>query len=295
MSGSGTRFVWPNVFSVNPAGVPLVGAQLFFYETGTNTPQNTYSDEALTVPNTNPVISDANGYFGNVFLLPSPAYRVVLEDSTGAIVWSMDPVGPSVGGGGGGGGSSTVPAGAILPYAGSSAPNAAWLLCFGQNVSRVTYSVLFGIVGTTYGVGDGSTTFGIPDLRGRVLVGKDNMGGAAANRVTAGISGLDGVTLGAAGGDQSVQTHNHGLTDPGHTHTDSGHTHTTDARSYPTVGGPLAASGSFAFTLPLANVNSGNANIQSSTTGITIANYGSGGSQNVQPSIIVNYIIATGN
>lgn len=293
---SGTRFVWPNVFSVNPAGVPLVGAQLFFYETGTNTPQNTYSDEALTVPNTNPVVSDANGYFGNVFLLPSPAYRVVLEDSTGAIVWSMDPVGPSVGGGGGGTGSSTVPAGAILPYGGSSAPNAAWLMCFGQNVSRTVYSVLFGVVGTTYGIGDGSTTFGIPDLRGRVPVGKDNMGGAAANRMTAGISGVDGVTLGASGGDQRVQTHNHTLTDPGHTHTDSGHTHPTDgAIKFPTPSGPLAASGSFSFNFPTANVLSGTANIQSSTTGITVADYGAGGAQNVQPSIIVNYIIATGN
>jgi len=290
---SGSRFTWPNTFSVNPAGVPLVGAQLFFYQSGTNTPQNTYSDVNLTVPNTNPVISDANGYFGNVFLLPSPEYRVVLEDSTGAIVWSMDPVGPGVGSGVGLG-NTVVPAGGIIPYGGTTAPNASWLMCFGQNVSRTVYASLFTAIGTAFGIGDGSTTFGIPDLRGRVPAGKDNMGGSAANRLTNAISGVDGITLGAAGGDQSTQLHNHSLTDPGHTHTDSGHTHTTNATSFPTVGGPLAASGSFSFNLPTATIDNGFANIQSATTGITVANYGAGGSQNVQPTIVLNYIICVG-
>jgi len=74
-----------------------------------------------------------------------------------------------------------VPAGSLFAYGGSSAPSG-FLLCYGQAVSRATYSVLFGIVGTSYGVGDGSTTFNLPDLRGRVPVGADAMGGSAANR-----------------------------------------------------------------------------------------------------------------
>lgn len=93
----------------------------------------------------------------------------------------------------------TVPAGSMTAFAGSSAPTG-WLLSYGQEVSRSTYATLFAAIGTTYGTGDGSTTFNLPDLRGRTLAGKDNMGGSAASRLTSGASGVDGATLGAAGG-----------------------------------------------------------------------------------------------
>ncbi len=63
-----------------------------------------------------------------------------------------------------------LPAGVVLPYVGASAP-AGWLLCDGAAVSRTTYSALFAVVGTTFGSGNGSTTFNVPDLRGRVPVG----------------------------------------------------------------------------------------------------------------------------
>ncbi len=63
-----------------------------------------------------------------------------------------------------------VPVGGQIPYAGSSAPTG-WLLCDGSAVSRSTYAALFAIAGTAYGVGDGSTTFNLPDKRGRVSVG----------------------------------------------------------------------------------------------------------------------------
>lgn len=95
------------------------------------------------------------------------------------------------------------PTGVVLPFAGASAPTG-WLLCYGQAVSRTTYADLFTALGTTYGTGDGSTTFTLPDLRGRVAGGKDNMGGTAASRLTTGGAGVDGATLGAAGG---AQTH----------------------------------------------------------------------------------------
>lgn len=61
-------------------------------------------------------------------------------------------------------------AGAIVSYAGNTAP-VGWLMCDGSAVSRTTYSKLFNAIGTTYGTGDGSTTFNIPDLRGRFPVG----------------------------------------------------------------------------------------------------------------------------
>lgn len=92
--------------------------------------------------------------------------------------------------------------GTVLPFAGETAPTG-WLLCYGQAVSRTTYANLFAVIGTTYGTGDGSTTFNLPDLRGRVAAGKDNMGGSAASRLTntgTGNPGINGATLGAVGG-----------------------------------------------------------------------------------------------
>ena len=77
----------------------------------------------------------------------------------------------------------TFPAGAVIPFAGSTVPNG-WLLCAGQTVSRTTYANLFAIIGTTYGAGNGSTTFHLPDLRGRVVAGLDNMGGSDAGRLS---------------------------------------------------------------------------------------------------------------
>jgi len=98
---------------------------------------------------------------------------------------------------------ASVAVGTIVNYAGSSAPTG-WLFCYGQNVSRTTYSALFTAISTTYGTGDGSTTFTLPDLRGRVIAGKDDMGGTSANRLTNQTGGLNGDTLGATGG---VETH----------------------------------------------------------------------------------------
>lgn len=80
-----------------------------------------------------------------------------------------------------------VPVGTILPYAASSAPTG-YLLCYGQAVSRATYATLFALVSTTYGTGDGSTTFNLPDLRGRVPLTLDNLGGSAASRVASATS-----------------------------------------------------------------------------------------------------------
>jgi microcystin-dependent protein len=70
-------------------------------------------------------------------------------------------------------GNKALPPGLIQPYAGSTAPTG-WLLCQGQAVSRTTYAALYAVCGTAYGVGDGSTTFNLPNLKGRVAVGVDS-------------------------------------------------------------------------------------------------------------------------
>jgi microcystin-dependent protein len=94
-----------------------------------------------------------------------------------------------------------VPAGIISAFAGVNAP-AGWLMCFGQAVSRTEYAGLFTALSTTYGSGDGTTTFNIPDLRGRAIAGVDNMGGTDAGRLST------SNTLGTASGSQT-NTHNH--------------------------------------------------------------------------------------
>lgn len=189
--------------------------------------------------------------------------------------------------------------GEIVSYAGTAAP-ALWLLCYGQAISRSTYASLFGIIGTTYGVGDGSTTFNVPDARGRVLAGADNMGGVAANRLTT-TSGMTTGNLGGTGGTETITlttstmpVHTHTVVDPAHTHAiaDPTHTHTYNfaAGIVNTAGG-----GSPAFNSntggPVGASLTGVTNF-SAVTGITNANAGSGSAHiNVQPTIVTNKII----
>lgn len=104
----------------------------------------------------------------------------------------------------GGGSFIGIPPGAMMDWPGAAAPGG-WLLAAGQIVSRATYAGIFAAYGTLYGAGDGSTTFGLPDCRGRVTAGADNMNGPAAGRLGSGRPG--GVTVpaavGVAGGEQS--------------------------------------------------------------------------------------------
>ena len=90
---------------------------------------------------------------------------------------------------------SMIPAGVILPFAGSEIP-AGWLLCDGGEVSRDTYNSLFSLISNIYGDGDGVNTFNVPDLRGRMPLGIDSMGGASAGRVSGQMSNELGGTAG---------------------------------------------------------------------------------------------------
>lgn len=96
-----------------------------------------------------------------------------------------------------------IPTGTLLGTARAAAPTG-FLLCQGQAVSRTTYAVLFAAIGTTYGAGDGTTTFNLPDLRGSVPVGAD-----------AGALRLDGAwaprNLGQRGGNMWLQQHAHSV------------------------------------------------------------------------------------
>jgi microcystin-dependent protein len=98
----------------------------------------------------------------------------------------------------------TIPIGGCIPYIGVTAPNSNFAYMVGQAISRTTYATLFSLVGGTYGGGDGSTTFNIPDLRGRTIFGQDGMGGAGiTTRISIAGGNFDATVLGATGGAQS--------------------------------------------------------------------------------------------
>ncbi len=123
---------------------------------------------------------------------------------------------------GGGDGVAAMPAGSIQPWPSDTIPDG-WLLCNGQAVSRATYSDLFNAIGTSFGVGNGTTTFNVPNILGRTIVGKDS-------------TQTEFDTLGETGGAKT-----HSLTDaqiPYHTHsgttttTGSSHRHWISAADY---------------------------------------------------------------
>ena len=103
---------------------------------------------------------------------------------------------------------STIPAGTISAFGGKTAPSG-WLLCNGQLVNRADYPALFAAIGTTYGIGDGSTTFAIPDLRGRFVRGFD--GGAQRGADARGADQFEdwATALPRAGLNAAVQDLNH--------------------------------------------------------------------------------------
>lgn len=154
--------------------------------------------------------------------------------------------------------------GDVKQIAGTTVPSG-WVLCYGQAISRTTFSDLFAEIGTTYGAGDGSTTFNVPDLRGRVVAGQDDMGGVSANRLTGQSGGVDGDVLGAAGG---AEQHTLIVSEmPSHTHTETAAASGGGVLGYGGVGTEV-----------------------SRPTGST---GGDGAHNNVQPTIILNYIIKT--
>lgn len=193
----------------------------------------------------------------------------------------------------GGGGGGSVPAGVISMFGGASAP-AGYLLCNGAAVSRSTYSALFGVVGTLYGVGDGATTFNLPDLAGRMPLGAD------VNHALGSVGGAETRTLSIANLPPHVHTmnHNHGIltTAAGGNHTHQ-HSWREDANSFGPQNNIAAAGGTGGNVVDKQSADTAG----SHTHQVTVPNFtgstgsvGSGQPLNVMPPYTaVTFIIKT--
>ena len=164
----------------------------------------------------------------------------------------------------------SIPTGAMFQWLTDTAPSG-YLLCYGQAVSRETYSDLFGVIADNYGVGDGSTTFNVPDLRGRFPLGQDDMGGSSADRVTA-------TEADSLGGVEGAETHT--LTDS-EVPAQSVEVSTNNSGSQSTASHIRASSGTLSVSTASHDKNTYN------TEG------GGGAHNNMPPYITVNYIIKT--
>lgn len=169
---------------------------------------------------------------------------------------------------------NSVPTGALLMWSTGSVP-AGWLLCDGTAVSRTTYSTLFGVIGTTFGSGNGSTTFNLPNYQ---------------NRAPFGAGGL--YALGATGGskDAVVVSHSHSATSTStSTVTDPGHRHQTGTADRDSAGSPSSTLVSGSGT----NTSLASTGISVATsTSTTVNSTGSSGTDaNMPPYLAINFII----
>jgi microcystin-dependent protein len=190
----------------------------------------------------------------------------------------------------------TVPVGAVIDFTGSSAPNSNFVLPYGQAVSRTTYATYFAMVSTTYGSGDGSTTFNVPDLRGRVVAGKDDMGGSAASVLTGGGTGFGAqgsspTTLGAKGGAENKTLATANLPP----YTPAG-TITNGAITFPSVAVASSSGGGNSMTLgPNSTRSEETSLLLPSQASSTFTGTAQGGTSTafplVQPTIILNKLL----
>lgn len=179
-----------------------------------------------------------------------------------------------------------IPLAGGIDFWGTTAPNSSFAFPYGQAISRTTYSALFAIMGTTHGVGDGSTTFNLPDKRGRVSAGKDDMGGSSANRLTAADDGLNGDNLGATGGGETQTLVTANLP----AYTPSGSVSSSSATNVLKTGGtvdnPFGGGGAPIFRSDQNSTISISSSFTGTAQGGTSTAFGI-----VQPTIICNYIL----
>jgi len=192
---------------------------------------------------------------------------------------------------------SLVPPGVISQFAGIVAPSG-YFICEGQEVSRTMYASLFSVIGTMYGAGNGSTTFNLPNFKGRVPVGFDstqsefNSINKLGGEKTHSISSDELPSHNHSGTVDSNGSHTHGITDPGHRHnfTTINDDYNNSGTNPPGFSADSAGLKTWytSYENTGITVNSGGAHTHTFTT----SSVGNNVAMNVmQPFIVVNYII----
>ncbi len=243
--------------AIGKAGAVLFTAILLFFNSASYG-----ADVSLVGDTTDATITGDHNYNGGTLGLPTNAGVPSGTQDEGDAVFDTtnDELYISEGGGTWGKVATSFPAGILTPYAGSSAPTG-WLLCYGQSISKTTYPDLWDAIGYTYG-GSGDN-FNVPDMRGRILAGLDNLGASSANRLTG--SWADGL-----GGNSGAETHTLSTSEiPAHNHD------ILNDQSGGSFATPSIVKGNGAYYNTYTTENTG----------------GGGSHNNVQPTIAVSYII----
>lgn len=224
-------------------------------------PSNWNAEHVITC-NTNSLLGRASPGSGNIEEVPCTSVgRTVLAAATADDIAALLDVANKI--------QAAFPPGMIIAFGGGSAPTG-WLLCDGSAVSRTTYSRLYTVIGSSWGSGDGSSTFNVPDLRGVFLRGLDGGKGYDGGRA-----------LGSYQAD-GYPSHTHTLTDNGHSH------------NYTAGGVATGYVGNGGSAIPVSlSAPAGGSVSTSATTGITIA-AGGGSAPEVRPkNAAVLYCIRT--
>jgi hypothetical protein len=316
-AGAGSQFF-------DNSGVPLAGGLIYSYLAGTTTPLVSYTSSTGLTAHPNPIVLDSAGRINEVWVAEGTNCKFVLKTSTNVLIGTYDSLFPiaslpvSIYNGGTGAttaegarinlglGTFLVPTGSLIMWPSVTVPTD-WKLCNGDAISRTTFATLYSLIGTTFGVGDGTTTFNLPNYKNRMPYGADVVAigatGGSANAIvvshthTGTTDGQSndhnhGVTGGTSG--QSV-THHHGPVGGGNFvigNAGASGGFANGASYDPTNGGSITGDNSVDHSHTV-NLTTGGTNIGHTHTFTTASAGSSGTNANLPPYLGINFIIKT--